>query len=327
MLGALRFAVLASFAFLFLASACSALVPAELDPVRCSAEGQVGPPACPVGMSCQFGVCAAAAASDGGGNTIVQPCGAGDTCPGNLFCVDPSALGFSGPKFCTTGCCKSSECGSGPDVCFPTGAGASLCVPGVAVGRAELGTKVSGAACSEGRDCRSGLCIGQSCVDVCCSAASDCPGNLPDCILQDVPGQNRRAFMCGVSGGGKQTGGTCSSGSQCFSNACITPQGRCTQSCCRKSNCPAAMECIYIPNGGFRVCALTGVVEGPKANGEPCAQPSECQSGQCIPIAGGGGGFCTDACCKDEDCGDPTKYACRPLLDTSGKALLLCVTR
>lgn len=325
MLRNLRHALALSTTGLLVVSACSVIVPGEVDPVRCSAEGASGPPACPVGQRCLLGTCTPGSGGEGGGGSVVQPCGAGDSCPGNLFCVDPAALGFTGPKFCTTGCCKSAECGTGPDVCFPTGGGASLCVPGSAVGRPTIGSKPTGAGCADGGECRSGLCSGGNCADTCC-ASSDCPGNLPDCVLQDVPDQTRRAFMCGVSTGGGPTGAVCSNGSQCFSNACITPQGRCTQSCCRKSNCPASMECIYITNGGFRVCALTGAVNGPKANGEPCTSASDCQSGQCLPLAAGGA-FCTDACCRDEDCGDPTQYACRPLLDTSGKALLLCVKR
>jgi hypothetical protein len=36
---------------------CSLLVGGEAEPLRCSLEGWVGPPACDAGLACQGGVC------------------------------------------------------------------------------------------------------------------------------------------------------------------------------------------------------------------------------------------------------------------------------
>jgi hypothetical protein len=40
-----------------LVSACSLLIDGESTPLRCAQEGQVGPPACDVGMVCLSGSC------------------------------------------------------------------------------------------------------------------------------------------------------------------------------------------------------------------------------------------------------------------------------
>lgn len=49
-------------------SACSVLVGSEPEPLRCSDEGQVGPPACDEGQVCEAGICRSApsAASEAG---------------------------------------------------------------------------------------------------------------------------------------------------------------------------------------------------------------------------------------------------------------------
>lgn len=50
-------------------ASCSLLVAGEAEPLRCSLEGRVGPPACDAGFVCESGVCqaiSAAGASNGG---------------------------------------------------------------------------------------------------------------------------------------------------------------------------------------------------------------------------------------------------------------------
>lgn len=50
-------------------ASCSLLVSGEGEPLRCSLEGRVGPPACDAGFVCERGVCqaiSAAGASSGG---------------------------------------------------------------------------------------------------------------------------------------------------------------------------------------------------------------------------------------------------------------------
>jgi hypothetical protein len=48
-------AMLGAAGFLF--SACSLLIGSETAPLRCSQEGQLGPPACDAGFVCKEGVC------------------------------------------------------------------------------------------------------------------------------------------------------------------------------------------------------------------------------------------------------------------------------
>lgn len=63
----MRSALLVTAALAF-TSACSLLIAGEADEVSCSEEGQLGPPACDAGFSCQAGVCRAASPSaDGDG--------------------------------------------------------------------------------------------------------------------------------------------------------------------------------------------------------------------------------------------------------------------
>jgi hypothetical protein len=38
----------------------------------------------------------------------------------------------------------------------------------------------------------------------------------------------------------------------------------------------------------------------------------------------GVGDFCSDSCCRDEDCGDTAQFGCRAL-NSNGTGLLLCV--
>lgn len=305
---------------------CSVVVPEELDPIRCTQEGAVGPPACPGEQRCLYGACTPCGAN-GCGDSVGGPCSAGG-CNEGQFCADPKALGFQGPLFCTKGCCTSEDCGTGNAVCFPTGSGASLCIPGQVVGRNVVGQKPAGTSCAGGAECRSGLCDGNLCSDVCCGA-QDCPSNAPECTLRQVPGASRQAFVCGQPYGTSTTGEQCSGGNSCATGACVVSNPNyCTQTCCRTDNCPQGLKCVYDTDDtvGYRVCESTGIPGGPLPIGSPCSQNTECKTAQCVQV-GQLAPFCTDACCSDSDCGDTTAFACRPLFDAKGTALLLCVPR
>jgi hypothetical protein len=120
--------------------ACTTMVPAELELVRCEQEGVYGPPACDPGEQCVEGEC-----------EIV------DAAP--------------------VSCCSSPECPA-DQVCaaLPSSDGLSLhCVDAVLLGHAPPGEGMAGETCFEAADCRSGSCQAQQCVDVCCGS-SDCPG-------------------------------------------------------------------------------------------------------------------------------------------------------
>ena len=55
-------------------AACQTLAGSELDRVRCAAEGEIGPPTCPEGESCQHGVCSACLEHEVCANRIDDDC-------------------------------------------------------------------------------------------------------------------------------------------------------------------------------------------------------------------------------------------------------------
>ncbi len=309
------------------AVACSVLVPNELDRVKCADEGALGPPACPAGQLCSGGVCSPCSGegciSDGGITGVGALCDDTRPCDDALFCVSPTELGFNGPRYCSKGCCSSESCGSPFSICIPVQGGANMCVPAVALGR-TAGQKVRGSSCNTPSDCRSGLCEGGTCADVCCRN-SEC-GSGEACVLRDIPGiGGRRGFMCGAPGiavSGACTGG----GAECINRLCLTgAPNYCSGPCCKKSDCPAPLSCVYDQAEGLRACKDIPIATGTSAVGAPCADDEDCQSSLCqafVPI----GKFCTDACCEDKDCGNPDLVACRPV-NSQGSAVLLCVPR
>jgi hypothetical protein len=67
----------------WLLGACSVLVGSEPEPLRCSDEGQVGPPACDEGQVCSVGICRSAqSSSSSSGEAGTQPEAGGDATAG-----------------------------------------------------------------------------------------------------------------------------------------------------------------------------------------------------------------------------------------------------
>jgi hypothetical protein len=260
-----------------------------------------------------------------GGPTVGTPCTGDQHCDSAHFCAtDPSILGVSASGTCTRGCCTSSDCGPG-NVCFVTPRGNNLCFPGNFVGRPALGTKSPGSGCTAGDECRSGVCDGGFCVDACCSNV-DCGGQLPHCTLRYIPGAAKMAYHCGVAGPGGFNA-VCIGSDDCQSNYCVGGYFTCSTRCCKKSDCASAgsdWSCIYQNQATYAVpvCLPAGTT-GSTPIGEPCTTAEQCQSGKCLTLSGLGS-VCTDACCRDEDCGDTAKFGCRAL-NAGGSGLLLCV--
>jgi hypothetical protein len=164
-------------------------------------------------------------------------------------------------------------------------------------------------------------------VDACCGNG-DCGGQLPHCTLRTVPGAQKMAFHCGKTGDLSFNQLCLPNGSEdCQSNFCLAVEVRCTSRCCKKSDCTAAGSnwgCVYVndPTYSTPVCAPAGST-GPEPIGAPCTTHSQCQSGRCVSVIGVGD-FCSDSCCRDEDCGDTAQFGCRAL-NSNGTGLLLCV--
>jgi hypothetical protein len=256
---------------------------------------------------------------------VGTPCTSDSMCDPAHFCAtDPAIVGVSASGLCTRGCCTSSDCGGG-NVCFVTPRGNNLCFPGNVVNRPALGTKSPGSGCTAPAECRSGLCEGGLCVDACCSNV-DCGGSLPHCTLRGIAGAPKMAYYCGASGS-LSFNQICFGSGDCQSNYCVGGSFTCTTRCCKKSDCASAgsdWSCIYQNQTGYAapVCLPAGTT-GTRAIGEDCGTPEECQSGKCLSLSGLGS-VCTDACCRDEDCGDTAKFECR-VLNAGGAGLLLCV--
>lgn len=170
------------------------LVDGSLDSVRCSAEGAVGPPACPEGAQCTDGVCVGAEAA---ASRLGQACQSHRECGVREFCLDLSLFDDEQTRsddeqtssICSRPCCSSSDCAPHSDaICWiPEQGGGGFCRPGRDVGRPEVGELPAGAPCSDSSECRSGLCVDDVCVDSCCSD-TDCTAGT-SC----QPTTNRRA--------------------------------------------------------------------------------------------------------------------------------------
>jgi hypothetical protein len=274
-----------------------------------------------------------ASGGTGGVPGIGTPCPAGNECAPADFCASGAELGLPAGNVCTRGCCKSEECGAG-NVCYSTPGGNALCVPNALAGRPDGGAP-TGSDCVGHEQCRTGLCLGGSCTDACCTN-SDCPANIGACQARDIGGRN--AFVCGPAGGGKDYLFECDNGdlwnpkpvpSECASRVCVGTSSVwqpyvCSKPCCRAGDCSGGLKCRYGALGQptLKYCrSVSG--SGSGQIGDPCSGSTACQSGWCVQPEGGAA-FCTDACCRDTDCGTPGQFACRPGV-LSGIAHLICV--
>jgi hypothetical protein len=317
------------------APGCSLLVPGEPTHVLCTAEGAVGPPACPAGTYCHGGAC------EEGPPSLGAPCGVDGACAAGDQCLQPPTEGVAAPEICSRPCCSSADCGAGTGlVCAALGPG-KMCIPSGLLDLGELGTGFAGEPCESGSDCRSGLCSAAhgTCDDACCSDA--------ECGLYET--------TCRYSGDGWTCQPSadppkgaylepCKASEDCASGLCVKwPDDltRCAKPCCSSDECGAAkigsviapIRCVPYVRDAVTVHACAGVAEG-EANrgvGEPCDGPGHCRGGRCIEAGPDGALICSDVCCVDADCGAPQLFACAPVLRdgaTDGHALeLQCVPR
>jgi hypothetical protein len=272
--------------------------------------------------------------SGGGGITgIGTPCPAGNECAATDFCTDAGLFGLPAGNVCTRGCCKSEECGAG-NVCYPTPGGNALCFPSALAGRPS-GPLAVGAGCTTHDECRTGLCLGGACTDACCTN-TDCPANIGACQVNDIGGRN--AFVCAAAGAGKDYLFTCYSGdlwnpkpvpADCASRVCVGTNAFlqpyvCSKACCREADCSGGLKCRYGALGvqTTKYCRVVSST-GSGALGASCTGPADCQSGLCVQLQTGSR-VCTDVCCRDQDCGAPGEFGCRPAVQ-SGVAHLICV--
>jgi hypothetical protein len=197
-------------------------------------------------------------------------------------------------------------------------------LPSSRVGRPTPGSKDTGETCGSGAECRSGVCAGSVCQDTCCSDGN-CPGNLATCAYQAMQGSGWQTFTC-ASKSGQDFGSICFTDSACKSDVCLD---LCTKPCCRVSDCGGLFgKCWYTkytPSNDVVKSCVDGDPPGSLDNGQPCTVDGDCKSSICVQDPRGK--FCSDACCKSSDCGNPDAFSCLPVTTTSGDTLLICVPK
>ncbi|HVY48829.1 MAG TPA: hypothetical protein VHB21_23230 [Minicystis sp.] len=306
-----------ALALLVASAGCSLVIDGQLLSVHCSDEGAVGPPACPQGEMCKSGLCVAKPMT---APKLGSPCTTDADCADGDFCLEPADFGGDAPRACSRPCCSSSACDPQTNfVCWAseTGGG-NFCIQADLLGRFFVGARKAGAACDTGKDCRSGACAGHHCADPCCSD-TNC---ALEAICRLVSTSGTQTWTCAKPPMKKQVNEPCSSDDQCASGLCIYlgDRERCSQPCCSSTICGdlvvaghlEQLACDDVEHGGALVRACAKVVPESALGvvGSPCMGDEECRSGRCL--LDDRGGICTDVCCDDESCGDPSTFVCRP---------------
>jgi hypothetical protein len=134
-------------------------------------------------------------------------------------------------------------------------------------------------------------------------------------------------FTCQITAATGATDDLCDSNADCKSGFCDTPPGgHCAPPCCGSTACPTTRAvCNFEPASAdehVRVCADYG--HGTKAVGDACTDYSDCLGGRCYQMSDGQK-HCSDVCCVDADCGNPS-YACH-LYYSGSSPLLRCMLK
>lgn len=116
--------------------------------------------------------------------------------------------------------------------------------------------------------------------------------------------------------GGQWPAGYCSQAAGCDTQSCGEQGGRCAafpgedicvRACSSARECRDGYTCQLVPDGSFTACLASDPIPEGAADGEACAQDSDCAGGTCIPDAEGWPqGYCTSIGCRTrEDCASP----------------------
>jgi hypothetical protein len=321
-------------ALLATGGACGLVIPDTVPEFSCL-PGAAG--ACPDGQVCAAATHQCVAASGDGGvaggeagvgtltgcSTLACRCaGATDCasgiCGDRLTVTDPVYAAANMDNFCTKPCCTSADCDAAT-VCFAGAAGGNYCVRPEWLGRtARVGAGLGGGVCTGDGDCRSGLCAGSVCADVCCSTAqgaSQCAAGAT-CQFGTFPGRSfdsRYVPHCAVAAGNGGNGAACGAADTACRSALCAIDNRCHDACRNSADCgSAAQECAYAVPNLTAGDIITGCKASPGtgAQGASCQNDQGCQSGFCDPTSM----QCTDVCYADSDC-EPG-WRCRPELVT-----------
>ena len=228
-----------------------------------------------------------------GGCPAPQEACTNDNHCGNDVCVS---------DVCAPGCSPDAPCPDG-SACIDDGDGVGGCLPVTeARGVSER--------CSNDRQCQSGACEGDVCVDICTLAAA-CAKNSERCILAGV----RRVCVAPLDD--RPAGDPCDDARECLSGTCARAApgaaSQCAQSCSAAVPCGGEQVCLRLEGGGG------GCFDG-IADGTPCASSELCVGGLCIEDRDGAvcasqcdAGQCADDFVCVED--DAARSVCMPVLD------------
>jgi hypothetical protein len=299
-------------ALILWAFGCQVLIDGDLGTVHCEADGTVGPPACPVGSECKEGLCVP--------SSLGTACSSDEDCAPGDFCFDPEPFCVDDGNHCSRTCCASTDCDPHDRfVCWtPEQGGGAFCRDASNIGREIGGSARARETCGENGECRSGLCTDGRCLDGCCSDAG-CNGGK--CRFGRPLADQAPGFWCGAaSNSGKGRYEPCVEDAECASGLCLAMGStrRCSVPCCTSSACEAIpgedvpVACSAVAHGGtlVRACAVLLQESGEAETGSACALDTDCRSGICLTKRGVS--RCTDACCSDGSCGDPSSFGCKP---------------
>ncbi len=296
-------------------SSCELAVPqASLDDVRCSQEGQAGPPACPDGKTCVSGRCVAGASgldagedADASINPVDSAGGSGGT--GGSGGSGGSGHGGGGAGGAATGGAAGTDASVGGSGATGGTAGEAGTGGGPDASEEPAPKLPLGSPCTVPSDCLSGTCLpvpngggAMVCSQFCCNSYS-CPAGT---VCSPFFGSNLcadptsvGALVPGATVGA--AGAQCSDGTQCRSGRCGT-DGKCKDVCCGNDSCPGNAACESTAQFGQVGWYCADYAAGTRTgNQSSCGSDTDCDSNLCHSYAAFS--TCSGPCCGDGDCG------------------------
>jgi hypothetical protein len=281
------------------------------DPALCGTTGTCRKGACAyydAGLNCSAAVCAT--------TNSVTPA---STCDGSGACRTPTAQPC-GNFACMDGACKSS-CTEATQ--------AQDCIPPNTCVSYSCGLKLNGTACTEARQCSSGICTeGVCCNAPCTESCKTCKppvGAAGTCVFVEAGADPKDGCKpTSVATGNCRNGGTCNGSGLCqpWPAGTVCGEEKCTDDGDIHTHtlapaCNAAGDCIpanplscgdYVCSedhrtcldsctkdgdcSGGKICYPSGQCGKKKAPGDPCSRTDECASGVCSAE-----GVCCDLVC------------------------------
>ncbi|MGD0530338.1 MAG: hypothetical protein ABSE49_34710, partial [Polyangiaceae bacterium] len=263
-------------------------------------------------------------AADGG---RAGTCGDGPACSPVM---SPCAVGAD----CCSNVCMGGMCAPSSAMCRPAGeacgGNGDCCGQLCTGGRCALleGCRVEGEICASSADCCSALCVLDAQSVGHCSALPMCNendhkmctrqvgeicGGNDDCCSDECVMLSGGLKRCAPSGGCRTQCELCSSDADCCSGSCMgqdegfgvcQPAPMCGadgEQCGGNPDCCSDETCVTLPPpAGAHRCQAPFGDAACRPEGAPCAMPTECCGGYCLP--GMTGTFsCTSTCAADGD--------------------------